>query len=329
GSPGPDTGDFQWRIEKRNNTDGTLIPNFGTDGVVLENPSVRSDKAEGVGIDKSSIYTVGFDASPDTGNWQWRIEKRYMYTANFSIDIDPPSIAITQGDSGTSTIITTSLYGFTQPIDLSYSWEGDTPNNITVNLPTPIIPPSDETITSELEILAGDTASLGNFNLNITFESGELIYTLLVPVKITQSITPPGGCIIVSAAFNSPWRSEVVYMRHVRDDMIGSTTIGKSLINGWNTFYYSWSPPIAKSIAAHEPTQPLFQVLLLPLLGIIHVTAQIYALLATFNPSFASITAFTFAASCSTMTYIGFPSLTLLITYQKILKKKNHIFTQE
>jgi predicted esterase YcpF (UPF0227 family) len=67
-------GNGQWRIEKRNLTDGSLVSGFGTGGVVTSNPSTGYDAASGIAIDFTAMYVVGYDESP--GNGQWRIEKR-------------------------------------------------------------------------------------------------------------------------------------------------------------------------------------------------------------------------------------------------------------
>jgi hypothetical protein len=67
-------GSLQWRIEKRSLTDGSLLPGFGTGGVVTGNPSTSTDVAHGIAIDSTAMYVVGDDSSP--GNSQWRIEKR-------------------------------------------------------------------------------------------------------------------------------------------------------------------------------------------------------------------------------------------------------------
>ena len=74
--PSPGTGNSQWRIEKRRLTDGSLVAEFGTGGVVTSNPSIGYDTAVGIAIDSTAMYVVGVDYSPGMGNSQWRIEKR-------------------------------------------------------------------------------------------------------------------------------------------------------------------------------------------------------------------------------------------------------------
>ncbi len=73
-------GNYQWRIEKRNLTDGNLVGGFGTGGVVTSNPSMGGDVATAIAIDATAMYVVGYDYSD--GNSQWRIEKRNLTDGN-------------------------------------------------------------------------------------------------------------------------------------------------------------------------------------------------------------------------------------------------------
>jgi len=135
---------------------------------------------------------------------------------------------------------------------------------------------------------------------------------------------PPQRCIIATAAWGSELAPEVVHMRYVRDHEIGSTPIGKILRDGWNTFYYLWSPPIAQTIAAN-PTllQPLFRTLLLPLVGVINITEVVFTTLGGGDP--AAVTAFLVAAILSTLAYIVMPVLVFhqLVHRTKMFRAKN------
>lgn len=69
-------GDRQWRIEKRQGSDGQPDTGFGTLGVVTSNPSAVSDEVTALLFDGNSLYVAGFDESAGAGDSQWRIEKR-------------------------------------------------------------------------------------------------------------------------------------------------------------------------------------------------------------------------------------------------------------
>jgi hypothetical protein len=61
-------GNERWRIEKRSLTDGSLT------WLKTSNPSSGEDKANGVAVDDTGVYIVGYDNKK--GNMRWRIEKR-------------------------------------------------------------------------------------------------------------------------------------------------------------------------------------------------------------------------------------------------------------
>jgi hypothetical protein len=63
-------GNYQWRIEKRNLNDGSLI--WSVTSILV----MYSDIAYSVAVDSTGIYVVGDDRSPGSANSQWRIEKR-------------------------------------------------------------------------------------------------------------------------------------------------------------------------------------------------------------------------------------------------------------
>ena len=71
-------GNYEWRIEKRGLTTGSLIGTFGSGGVVREDVSSGDDEATGVAVDGSGVYVVGYDSSPSVSDQQWRIEKRSL-----------------------------------------------------------------------------------------------------------------------------------------------------------------------------------------------------------------------------------------------------------
>ena len=172
------------------------------------------------------------------------------------------------------------------------------------------IPPSTSTTTTTTPTTTTST---------ISTTTTTTITTTTTPTS-TPSPTPIPyrGCIIATAAYGSEKASEVEYMRYVRDKMIGSNSIGRTLVSGWNSFYYSWSPPLAQFIDTYDVVRPAFQVMLMPLIGTIHVTAYVYSILASVNLSVASVIAFLFASVLSTAIYIMIPILTLWTLYRKI-----------
>jgi hypothetical protein len=136
------------------------------------------------------------------------------------------------------------------------------------------------------------------------------------PQVVPLSTNPSSKCIIATAAYDSEMAPEVVYMRYVRDSLIGSTPTGKTLRDAFNAFYYSWSPPVAAAIARSSDLQALFRILLLPIIAIVHTTAWIFTTLG--STDFASVVAFGVAAVLCVSTYIVLPILTIRGAWKRI-----------
>gem|GEM_PF-2314435 len=66
--------------------------------------------------------------------------------------------------------------------------------------------------------------------------------------------------------------------------------------------------------------QGTFRILLLPFIVTVHSTAFIFGAIASVNTSFASVTAFLFVATSSTIIYILLPILTLRSIYRRCFK---------
>lgn len=149
----------------------------------------------------------------------------------------------------------------------------------------------------------------------------------LTMIQNILGVAPPPGvwggpetqfqCIIATAAYGGTMAPEVVYMRNVRDNMIGSTHVGNILVSGFNTFYYSWSPPVAQWIAGSEGLRTTFRVLLLPISASVHSAELTYTTVSPFNPTMASVTAFLLAAAIAIGTYIIAPIFAGLTIYRK------------
>ena len=75
--------------------------------------------------------------------------------------------------------------------------------------------------------------------------------------KVTTTETPSGGggCLIATATFGTELAPQVQQLREIRDDVILNTVSGTSFLNGFNQFYYSFSP----TIADWERQSPIFK----------------------------------------------------------------------
>jgi hypothetical protein len=137
-------------------------------------------------------------------------------------------------------------------------------------------------------------------------------------ITVTAISTP---CIIATAAYGGPMAPEVVYMRHVRDDLVGSSVTGQVLVENWNCFYYSWSPSVAALAVRSNFIRSVIRIVLSPLMAIILTTAYAFQIVAPINGDLASLFAFLLAASSSISVYILTPSIIGLLLIRRLRKK--------
>ena len=55
-----------------------------------------------------------------------------------------------------------------------------------------------------------------------------------------------GGCLIATAAFGSEMAPQVQFLRELSDNTVLQTTSGTTFMNGFNQFYYSFSPACSR-----------------------------------------------------------------------------------
>lgn len=170
---------------------------------------------------------------------------------------------------------------------------------------------------------ATTTVSVTGITTSVSITTSVVTTTELLAVEQSSTVRPPPtGCVIATAAYGSELAPEVVYMRYVRDGLIGSTPTGKMLVKAFNAFYYSWSPTLAGWIYGSASLQAIFQILLLPLVMIIHITALTFTAATSMvgNTETASIIAFLAAAVMTLSIYVGLP-VTAAMKLRRAIKK--------
>ena len=170
------------------------------------------------------------------------------------------------------------------------------------------------TSTSEPRTTTVDTAVASPTSTN------PIVTTADTTTNVASSPLSPPNCVIVTATFGSVLAPEVVYMRYVRDQLIGSTPSGRALIEAFNTFYYAWSPAVAQLIAGNGLLRAVFRIILLPLMVIVHVSAMIFRTVAemTGQRDMASVFAFVGAAVMTISVYIALPIAAVVKSRQTI-----------
>ena len=144
--------------------------------------------------------------------------------------------------------------------------------------------------------------------------------------QTTITIVAPTHCVIATAAFGSAIAPEVAYMRYVRDELIGSTHLGRTLVDAFNAFYYSWSPLIARIVGSSSFLQAAFRILLLPVALAVYAAALSFVVISgmTGSADAASVFAFLLAASMCVVAYAVLPLVVCLNFVQAMRRTRRN-----
>jgi len=86
------------------------------------------------------------------------------------------------------------------------------------------------------------------------------------------------GCLIATATYGSELSPQVQFLRGFRDNNVISTFAGSSFMEGFNGFYYSFSPSVASVIARNSLLRDIMKGILYPLIGILHVSSAAFSI---------------------------------------------------
>lgn len=103
----PGTFDYQWRIEKRYKSNGSLDTKFDLDGILTNNPSTGLDYLFSMAINSTNIFLGGIDRAP--GNDQMRVEKRDIVTGALVPSFDNDGILTSNPSSGIDYVYSVAL----------------------------------------------------------------------------------------------------------------------------------------------------------------------------------------------------------------------------
>jgi len=122
---------------------------------------------------------------------------------------------------------------------------------------------------------------------------------------------PFSTCVIATSAYGSNMAPEVQFLRGFRDETVLSTFAGRSFMDAFNSYYYSWSPGVADSIREDDQAKAFTRGMIVPLLGVLSISSSVYVLL-SFSPELGvTITGFV-ASSLLGAIYFTLPMIAFL-----------------
>jgi len=110
----------------------------------------------------------------------------------------------------------------------------------------------------------------------VTSTSSSSSSTSSSSLSSSQSSGPPSQCFIATATYGSEIAPEVALLRYFRDAQVLRTSAGRSFMQAFNAFYYSFSPQVASFISANGIVRSSMKVILYPLIGILFFSSKIF-----------------------------------------------------
>jgi endonuclease YncB( thermonuclease family) len=155
---------------------------------------------------------------------------------------------------------------------------------------------------------AGDSSYYGSTSTTATFTVTE--------VNPSQ---PGSGCVVATATYGSEVAPQVQALRDFRETIALKTFAGSSFMVVFNSWYYSWSPPVAAQIAPSDPLRAAMTIVLQPILYILQAATATFSAL-SFNAEFAIVMAGLVAAVLIGLVYLT-PFITLAFLGAKSYRK--------
>ncbi|GBC69651.1 hypothetical protein HRbin01_01353 [archaeon HR01] len=131
--------------------------------------------------------------------------------------------------------------------------------------------------------------------------------TTATPTTVTQTVQAGLGlrCLIATAAFGSELAAPVQTLREYRDGFVLQTFAGKTFMDVFNAFYYSWSPAVAEAEYSNPVLREAVKYSIYPLIGILQISKILTEPLKPLNAELAVVTAGLVVSTLLGITYLA------------------------
>jgi len=119
--------------------------------------------------------------------------------------------------------------------------------------------------TYNLKFKIPASAESGNYDITTNLELAGTEETQVSEDSQSPS-SSDGGCLIATATYGSELAPQVQQLRELRDNTLLQTSSGAAFMDGFNSFYYSFSPTIADWERENPVLKETVKLLITPLL---------------------------------------------------------------
>lgn len=236
----------------------TLIVSFFVIGLTFY--GIQFVSGQNDGIDFDYVYIPDGNFIQITGTLEGDVEKEGIEFEIEDKNGERVKIGTTNADLSGNINVKFSL-----PYDVNlagYKIRGKDQSGIQITITKTfrgIIPNIDSSVLESFKIKC-ETENLENINCEgLTFSDIESVFGQFNMEDFQKRVEDfqkrDGGCLIATATYGSELSLQVQQLREIRDNILLETESGSTFMNGFNQFYYSFSP----TVADWERENPMFK----------------------------------------------------------------------
>jgi hypothetical protein len=221
---------------------------------------------------------------------------------NVSVTISQTAVTIPQGSSGYATLLIQIPPTMTGSQTVNFT-SSNVPRGIDVRFsPNPVTAQPGQSVISTMMIAVNKTVPVGNYTITIALIFETINMTTSSPFML-QVISP--RCVIATAAYGSELAAPVQVLRVFRDSDVKRTYLGSRFMEAFDAWYYSWAPLVANYESSHANMRAVVRVALIPLLGILSLSATLFGTLYPISTEGAILLSGIFASAMLGVVYLA------------------------
>ncbi len=224
---------------------------------------------------------------------------------DFNITAPVTQLVLVQSSRTSTTITLQSIGYFNGNVTLSGTFSPSSGLQVTFT-PTAIPLQPNGGIAQDSMVITAPKNTVGTYQLTVTGASTtpSRTHQLVISVQVSP-------CLIATATYGSELAPQVQFLRDFRDQQIMNTFAGSTFMAAFNTWYYSFSPTIAKYESTSPSSRAVAKAVLYPLIGILQISSSTFRLFG-FAPEFAALVSGLLAGSLIGLAYFAFPAFCTL-----------------
>ena len=236
---------------------------------------------------------------------------------DFNLSASSYSVNVIQASRIDGIVTITTSGPFTDSVTLSGSFSPAVPGLTVTFSPSTVATVANGGVSqATMEIIATKSVPGQTYQLTVTGTSTSPSRSHQITLSIHVS-----PCLIATATFGSELAPQVQILRDFRDQQVLQTFAGSNFMFMFNSWYYSFSPAVARYEISNPAVRYTARILLYPLVEILQLSSLTYSGLAS-QPEVAILASGILASSLIGLVYLALPVTGLFLLSRKTLNSR-------